>query len=142
MVALGIRAAAAKSCPVSPAGRHFYEKDLCILCAHDRKVVLIWQSISDPWHVTEMEIGRQFEEESREKGVDRGNDGLARRVCFCLGLRVLVFLLFLEQRCSLKSTRASISALFQYFAYLLDFFSLNILPTRLCRSLSKYCLPA
>ena len=27
------------------------------------------------------EIGRQFEEESREKGVDRGNDGLARRVC-------------------------------------------------------------
>ena len=28
-------------------------------------------------------------------------------------------------------------------AYLCDFFfSLNILPTRLCRSLSKYCLPA
>ena len=34
-----------------------------------------------------------------------------------------------------------IVALFQYLAYLLDFFSLNILPTRFCRSLSKYCLP-
>ena len=28
---------------------------------------------------------------------------------FCLGFRVLVFLLFLEQKCSLKNTRASIS---------------------------------
>ena len=46
-------------------------------CARDRKFVLILQSV--PWHVTE--IGRQFEEESRENGVDRGNDGLARRVC-------------------------------------------------------------
>ena len=43
----------------------------------DRKVVWILQS--DPWHVTE--IGHPFGEESREKGVDRGNDGLARRVC-------------------------------------------------------------
>ena len=33
-------------------------------------------------------------------------------------------------------------ALFQYLAYLRDFFSLKILPTRLCHSLSKYCLPA
>ena len=33
-------------------------------------------------------------------------------------------------------------ALFQYLAYLRDFFSFNILPTRLCHSLSNYCLPA
>ena len=55
------------------------------------------------------EIGRSFEERSRESGVDRGDDGLARRVCLLLRFRVLVFLLFLEQKCSLKNTRASIS---------------------------------
>ena len=37
----------------------------------DRKVV--WNLQSDPWHVTE--IGRPFEEGSRESGVDRRDDG-------------------------------------------------------------------
>ena len=55
------------------------------------------------------EIGRSFEERSRESGVDRGDDGLARRVCLLFRLSSVCFSLFLEQKCSLKNTRASIS---------------------------------
>ena len=44
---------------------------------------------SDPWHVTE--IGRPFEEGCRESGVDRGDDGLARRVCLLFRLLSVSF---------------------------------------------------
>ena len=56
-------------------------------CARDRKVV--WNLQSDPWHVTE--IGRSFEERSRESGVDRGDDGLALRVCLLFRLSSVSF---------------------------------------------------
>ena len=37
------------------------------------------------------EIGRSFEERSRESGVDRGDDGLARRVCLLFRLSSVSF---------------------------------------------------
>ena len=37
------------------------------------------------------EIGRPFEEGSRESGVDRGDDGLSRRVCLLFRLSSVSF---------------------------------------------------
>ena len=78
------------------------------LCARDLKVVQNLQS--DPWHVTE--ISRPFELKKAEKRQSmEGTTVLLGGFIFCVGIRVLVFLLFLEQKCSLKNTRATISML-------------------------------
>ena len=74
-------------------------------CARGRKVVQNLQS--DPWHVTE--IGRAFEKKEKRRGNPSKTVELGGFV-FCLGLPALIFLVFLEQRCSLKNRRASTSS--------------------------------
>ena len=54
---------------------------------------------------------RPFVRRKKQRKVEsiEGTTVLLGGFVFCLGFRVLVFLLFLEQKCSLKNTRASIS---------------------------------
>ena len=54
---------------------------------------------SDPWHVTE--VGRAFEEKRRKEGVRRRRSSSA--VCLLFRPSSIIFLVFLEQRCSLKT---------------------------------------
>ena len=46
MGALGIRAAAAKSCPVSPAGRHFTKRSMVAKWQIDRYIQSLGEAIS------------------------------------------------------------------------------------------------